>query len=52
MTLDQLAEIETEARRLARSGQYQGLGSIRTALKLEDSPRRRGLCQSLDVLGA
>jgi hypothetical protein len=56
MTLDQLAEIETEARRLARSGQYQGFGSIQTALKARGftkAPRvfaNRWTCSELDRL--
>jgi hypothetical protein len=32
VALDRLAQIETEARKMARSGQYRGSGSIQMAL--------------------
>ena len=56
MTLDQLAEIETEARRLARTGQYQGFGSIQMALMVRgftEASRifaNRWTCSELDRL--
>jgi hypothetical protein len=31
-TIDRIAQIETEARKMARSGQYRGSGSIQMAL--------------------
>jgi hypothetical protein len=55
-TLDQLSEIETEARRLARSGQYQGFGSIQMALmargftKVSKVFANRWTCSELDRL--
>jgi hypothetical protein len=55
-TLDQLAAIETEARRLARSGQYQGFGSIQMALMVRGFTKvpkvfaNRWTCSELDRL--
>ena len=55
-TSDQVAQIETEARRLARSGEYRGFRSIQAALLARGLPKvpkvfaNRWTCTELDRL--
>jgi len=55
-TLDQVAQIETEARKLARSGKYRSFRSIQTVLQARGLPKvpkvfaNRWTCTELDRL--